>query len=219
MIQCIDAGCVPYPRSLEWQRTLAEKRRNGDIQNHLLLLEHPPVYTFGRRNSSADLLIGTEKISKMGIKVYKTDRGGRITYHGPGQLVGYLIFTLKEPVPDFVWKIEESLLRLLEQYHLEGERDEDHPGVWIGKRKIAAIGLHIERNVTTHGFSLNVNCDLKPFRYILPCGIPDRDVTSLEKELGWSPPMRDVKDRLSESFSDVFKTSVTLGANGPTQPE
>lgn len=210
MIECVDGGVLPYGPALEWQKSLAEKRRRGEIPDHLLLLEHPPVFTFGRRDSSEDLLVGEEWLRQNGMEIHKTDRGGRVTYHGPGQLVGYLIFSLKDTVPKLVWKIEETLLRLLSSLHLEGERDAKHPGIWIGKSKIAALGLHIERGITTHGFALNVICDLKPFQYIHPCGIAGRQVTSLEKELGWSPSLREIKQRLLGEFRSVFHTKISL---------
>lgn len=211
MIECIDAGNIPYLRALEWQQLLAEKRRKKEIPDTLLLLEHPPVYTYGKRDSSSDLLVSEEWIREKGMDIVKTDRGGRITYHGPGQLVGYLIFELKDPVPSFVHEIEEVLIQLLMHYHIEGERDPEHPGIWVANQKIAALGLHISKGVTTHGFSLNVHCDLKPFRYIHPCGIRDRGVTSIEKEAQWSPSIKEVKHYLLEAVAGVFKTDVVAG--------
>lgn len=219
MIECIDAGFVPYAQSLRWQKKLADERQKKGTPNRLILLEHPPVYTSGRRDSSSDLLVPEEWIHQNGMEIFKTDRGGRMTYHGPGQLVVYLIFALEDPVPRLVWKIEETIIRLLSHFHLEGYRDPHYPGLWVGERKIAAVGLHIARGVTTHGFSLNVNCDLQPFRHIRPCGISDREVTSLERELGWQPSMRDVKHLLLKEFSSVFGTSVSVGGSSPNQPE
>lgn len=219
MISCVDAGCLPYDQALLWQKSLAERRRKGEIKDSLLLLEHPPVYTMGKRDSFDDLLASEEWLRQNGMKIYKTDRGGRVTYHGPGQLIGYLIFSLKGSLPDFVWKMEEAIIRLLARYDLEGERDAAYPGVWLDKKKIAALGLHLEKGVTTHGFSLNVNCDLKPFRYIHPCGIKDREVTSLEKELGWRPSMKDVKERFLREFAEVFGSSVFLEGTAPAPPE
>lgn len=217
MIECIDAGCVPYEQALRWQRVLAERRRRKEIDDSLLLLEHPPVYTLGRRDGSSDLLVEEDWLRKRGMEIYKTDRGGKITYHGPGQLVGYLIFSLQDSIPDFVRKMEEMLIALLAHFHLEGERDQKYPGVWIDRRKIAALGLHVARGITTHGFSLNVSCDLKPFQYIHPCGIADREVTSLEKELGWHPSMRDVKQILLEEVCRVFRSNISVGGEGSDQ--
>ncbi len=219
IIECVDAGVVSYERALQWQRSLREKRRRGRIANHLLLLEHPPVITFGKRRPTDDLRVDAAWIRGRGIEIHQTERGGRATYHGPGQLVGYLIFVLKDPIPKFVWKIEETLLRLLRHFHLEGERDKDHPGIWMEKRKIAALGLHIQKGITMHGFALNVNCDLRPFGYIHPCGIRDREVTSMEKELGWSPSLRDVKHRLLQELAAVFGMNISAEGTFPTPSE
>jgi len=164
-------------------------------------------------------LLSDDQIRRRGMEIHKTDRGGRVTYHGPGQLVGYLIFKVEDPIPKLVWKIEEVLLRTLEHFHLAGERDAAYPGVWIGTKKIAALGLHIERGVSTHGFALNVNCDLKPFQNINPCGIKDRGVTSLEQELGWCPSMRDVKNIVLMEFANIFETNVSVEGISPTLPE
>lgn len=219
VINCIDAGFVPYARALRWQRSLRFKRQKREIGDSLLLLEHPPVYTFGRRDSSEDLLVSRDWLHRNGMEIHKTDRGGRITYHGPGQLVVYLIFEVKNSIPQLVWQIEETLIHLLWHYHLEGQRNQDRPGVWVEERKIAALGLHLQRGITTHGFSLNVNCDMKPFRYIVPCGIRDREMTSLERELGWQPSMRDVKHLLLEKLCAVFQRPVSAGGSSATQPE
>lgn len=219
MIISSDLGIVPYEKALEIQKRLADLRRKEEIADQLLLLEHPPVYTMGRRDSSEDLLVGAKELRSHGMSVIKTDRGGRMTYHGPGQLVGYLIFKLHDSVPRLVWKIEECLLRTLTRFQLEGERDPQHPGLWIGKSKIASLGLHIERGVTTHGFSLNVTCDLTPFSSINPCGIADRGVTSMEKEIGWSPSLRDVKQTVLEEFSRVFESNVSVEGVFSNLPE
>jgi lipoyl(octanoyl) transferase len=219
MITCCDRGIVPYEEALTWQRKLADLRRRDLISDHLLFLEHPPVYTMGRREAGDDLLIEPKSLAARGLAVVKTDRGGRMTYHGPGQLVGYLIFKIHDSIPRFVWKIEECLLRTLERFQLEGERDPKHPGLWIGDRKIAALGLHVERGVSTHGFALNVTCDLEPFQGIHPCGIKDRGVTSLEKEIGWSPSLREVKQVVLEEFARVFESNVSVEGNFSNLPE
>jgi len=212
IIECSDIGFVRYRSALKWQKFLAEKRRRDEIADTLLFLEHlPPVFTFGRRDASSDLLVSKDWLRENGMEIYKTDRGGRVTYHGPGQLVGYFIFALKEPIPTFVRRTEEAIIQLLSHFHLEGERDKQYPGVWIGLRKISALGFHVERGITTHGFSLNVSCNLKPFSHIHPCGIKDREVTSLEKELGWRPSMRDVKDLLLEEISKAFHSNIAVG--------
>ncbi len=220
MIICSDLGIVPYEEALAWQKRLAELRRRDVVADHLLLLEHPPVYTMGRRDSASDLLVDLRDLEADGMSVVKTDRGGRMTYHGPGQLVGYLIFRLDDPIPKLVWKIEECLLRTLARFQLEGMRDPEHPGLWIeDTRKIAALGLRVERGVTMHGFALNVTCDLAPFGRIHPCGIKDREVTSMEKEIGWSPSLREVKQVVLEEFSRVFQSNVSVEGIFSNLPE
>ena len=219
MITCSDLGIVPYEEAMAWQRKLADLRRKDLVADQLLLLEHPPVYTMGRRDAGSDLLIEPETLKSNGMNVVKTDRGGRMTYHGPGQLVGYLIFKLHDSVPGFVWKIEECLLRTLAKFQLDAERDPAHPGLWVGRSKIAALGLHIEKGISTHGFSLNVTCDLAPFTHIHPCGIKDRDVTSLEREIGWSPSMREVKQSVLEEVARVFESNVSVEGIFSNQPE
>jgi lipoate-protein ligase B len=219
VITCSDLGIVPYEEALAWQKKLADLRRKDLVADQLLLLEHPPVYTMGRRDAGSDLLIEPEKLKSGGMNVIKTDRGGRVTYHGPGQLVGYLIFKLHDSIPGFVWKIEECLLRTLTKFQLEAERDPAHPGLWIGHSKIAALGLHIERGISTHGFSLNVTCDLAPFAHIHPCGIKDRDVTSMEREIGWSPSMREVKQSVLEEVARVFESNVSVEGIYSNLPE
>jgi len=219
MIISSDLGIVPYEAALEMQKRLANLRRVDEIADQLLLLEHPPVFTMGRRDSSADLLVGPNVLKSHGMTIIKTDRGGRMTYHGPGQLVGYLIFKIHDSIPRFVWKIEECLLRTLVHFQLEAKRDPQHPGLWIGDNKIAALGLHVDRGVTTHGFSLNVTCDLTPFGQITPCGIANKGVTSIEKEVGWSPSLRDVKQAVLEEFARVFESSVSVEGVFANQPE
>jgi lipoate-protein ligase B len=219
VITCSDLGIVPYEEALAWQHKLADLRRKDLVADQLLLLEHPPVYTMGRRDAGTDLLIEPDTLKSGGMRVVKTDRGGRMTYHGPGQLVGYLIFKLHDSVPGFVWKIEECLLRTLAKFQLDAERDPAHPGLWVGRSKIAALGLHIEKGISTHGFSLNVTCDLAPFTHIHPCGIKDRDVTSLEREIGWSPSMREVKQSVLEEVARVFESNVSVEGIFSNQPD
>lgn len=219
MIVSSDLGIVPYEEALKWQKRLADLRRHDRIADYLLLLEHPPVYTSGRRDSSSDLLVDPAELRANGMSVVKTDRGGRLTYHGPGQLVGYLIFKLRDSIPKLVWKIEECLLRTVRHFQVEGERDPDHPGIWIGPKKIAAIGLRVERGITSHGFALNVTCNLAPFKNILPCGIRNREVTSLEQEVGWSPSLREVKQAVLEEFARVFESNVSVEGTFPILPE
>lgn len=213
MMHHIDLGCLPYQEALQLQKQFAVKRRKKEIPDHLLLVEHPPVYTFGKRDATEDLLMTEDWLKQQGIDIIKTDRGGRVTYHGPGQLVGYLIFGVNGPIPRLVSLIEETLIRVLSHFKISGERDKDYPGLWVKNEKIAALGLHIDRGITTHGFSLNINCDLTPFGYIHPCGIKDRGVTSLRKELGSFQNMDEVKERVILEFEAVFKNYVANGSS------
>ena len=193
-MEVIRAGVVPYGEAEAWQRELAEKRLAGAIPDSLLLLEHPSVVTSGRRKTEGGLRVTREFLAREGIGFAATDRGGALTYHGPGQLVGYFICALgRRTIPEFVREVEELAIRILASYGLTGDRDSEHPGVWVGQRKIASLGLHFERGISRHGFALNVNCDLKPFEYIVPCGIPDRSVTSMAQELGHPPAIEEIK--------------------------
>ncbi len=210
MIKCLDLGFIPYEEASLWQKKLSQKRQDGELEDTLLLLEHPPIYTMGKRDATSDFLLSADDIHEKGILIEKTDRGGRVTYHGPGQLVGYLIFKLKEGIPSFVHKIESVIIQVLADYHVKGERDAEYPGVWVGKEKVAALGLHIEHHVSTHGFSLNVNCDLAPYEWIKACGIQGRGVTSLCQLLGWTPEMLEVKQRVSQAMASVFGTEVVI---------
>jgi len=223
MIECIDLGHINYNEAMEIQRDLSLKRERAEIPDRLLLLEHPPVFTLGRRDCDEDIVSTRELIASDGIEIIKTDRGGRITYHGPGQLVGYFICNVNEIVKSipplckgrlggvdlppltppykggehgikrFVWLIEEILIRVLSDFGIKGHRDPDHPGVWVGKDKIAAIGLHVSRGITRHGFALNVSPDLGHYRHIIPCGIRQRGITSMEAILGRAPSLEEVK--------------------------
>ncbi len=205
MIRHIDLGVLPYQAALQLQKQFSVKRRKKEISDHLLLVEHPSVYTFGKRDATEDLLMTEDWLKEQGMDIIKTDRGGRVTYHGPGQLVGYLIFAVKGSIPHLVFLIEETLIHVLNHFKIPGERDKDYPGIWVNNEKIAALGLHIDRGVTTHGFSLNINCNLAPFSYIHPCGIKNRGVTSLRKILGKEQDMKEIKKLVIQEFKTVFK--------------
>lgn len=193
-LRVLHKGCIPYPEAMALQEALHAARLRFEVPDTLLLLEHPPVFTTGRQDVAADWLHTPDEIRSRGIDVVSTNRGGRITYHGPGQLVGYFICDLQKfypapqppptrgggiSIPDFVRWIEAGLISVLAQYGIAAHRDEDHPGVWVGENKLAAIGLHVRHGVTLHGFALNVTTDLTPYSYCVPCGIRDRSVTSL----------------------------------------
>ncbi|MEM6342824.1 MAG: lipoyl(octanoyl) transferase LipB [Bacteroidota bacterium] len=181
-------------------------------QHHLLLCEHPHVYTLGKSGKEEHLLVDEGERSRLGISYYKINRGGDITYHGPGQITGYPIFDLEKFRTDIGWylrSMEEVMIRLLADYGLEGMRSQGETGVWldVGKenaRKICAMGVRCSRWVTMHGFALNVNTDLQYFSYIVPCGIADKGVTSLAAELGKSIEIEEVKTSLRGHFADVF---------------
>lgn len=202
---------VPYGQALEWQRALFAARRVGDIPDTLLLLEHPPVVTFGRSASGeVDLVASRESLIARGIDLVETDRGGRITYHAPGQLVGYPVLDLgqREEERDlhrYLRNLEQALIDTLAVFEIEGRRVAGQTGVWVGeRRKIAAMGIKAARWVTIHGFALNINCDLEVFRRdIVPCGIRDKDVTSVA-ECGVSATRAEIEAALVEAFCRVM---------------
>lgn len=198
-------GTVPYEEALQWQYELVEKRRNQEINDCLILLQHPPVLTTGRRKQEHNILIDA---SSMNIPVIKTNRGGEVTYHGPGQLVGYLIVDLaafSRRVKQFVFNLEDVFVRFLEQeYSIEAERHDKHRGVWVGDDKITAIGLAIEREITMHGFAFNINTDLEHFKWIVPCGISDKGVISLEKLTGETQDIGSIIPKLAEVYKEVY---------------
>jgi len=180
-------GLVPYAEALRLQRAIAEDRIAGRLGSDvLLLLEHPPVVTLGRGTRATSLPIAPDALRRRGIEVFEIERGGDVTYHGPGQLVGYPIFDLAAHRKDLHWflrQIEEALFAALGRFGIPGERRERYTGVWTGGRKIASIGIHVRQWVTWHGFALNVTDDLSAFDLIVPCGIPDVVMTSVAKEL------------------------------------
>jgi lipoyl(octanoyl) transferase len=198
-------GSVPYEEALQWQFDLVEKRRAGLINDSLILLEHPPVLTTGRREQEHNILINTES---QGIPVIRTNRGGEVTYHGPGQLVGYLIVDLSSfsrRVKQFVFNLEEVFVTFLDrEFSIKAHRDDKHRGVWVGDDKITAIGLAIEREITMHGFAFNINTDLNHFKWIVPCGIQDKGVCSLEKLTGQVQDMEALIPKIANTYRDIF---------------
>lgn len=205
-------GLVSYGEALEIQRRLVERRRAGDIPDQLLLLQHPPVITLGvrTRNSRANVVATPEALAAAGVEVVETGRGGDVTYHGPGQLVGYPVISLKPDRCDvhrYVRDLEEVMIRTAAAFGVEAGRVAGLTGVWAGNEKLGAIGVRIAKWVTSHGFAFNVTTDLEHFRLIVPCGIADRGVTSLEKLLGRPVLMRDVEDAAAAAFAGVFDCS------------
>jgi lipoate-protein ligase B len=208
MIEWQDLGTVPYREALALQRALREKRGAGEIGDRLLLLEHPPVITLGRKECDEDVVSAPEIIAKDGIEIVKTDRGGRSTYHGPGQLVGYAIVSIREfgmGVKEFVTAIEEICLRTLADFGVMAGRDDQHPGLWVGANKIVAVGFSVSRGITMHGFAVNIACDLGAYRHIVACGIAERGITSMERELGRAPAIQDVAKRVIAHAGAFFE--------------
>lgn len=203
-------GRVEYPAAWSWQRELFLSRLEGDVDDTLMLLEHPPTYTLGRRAAEQDLVYDRSQRLARGISLYEVDRGGRATYHGPGQLVGYPILALGEryDVVSYLRKLEEALIRTLAHFDVAAKRDPEHTGVWVGPNKIGAIGVKITRGITMHGFALNVATDLSMFEGIVPCGLQDRWVTSVEAERGTAPPIKEVAGVAANHLSEVFERSL-----------
>ena len=203
-------GRVPYADALELQRSLVEQRRHNRIDDQLLFVEHPHVLTLGVRGDGgrSHILAPADALAARGIEVLETGRGGDITYHGPGQIVGYPIVDLKPDrcdVHKYVRDLEEVLIRTAADYGIEAGRIEGLTGVWAGGEKLAAIGVRIARWVTSHGFALNVTTDLDAFRLIVPCGIADRGVTSLARLLDRNLDLEQVQDRIAQHFCRVFE--------------
>jgi lipoyl(octanoyl) transferase len=206
-------GTVPFGEALALQRSLVEDRRAGRIGDTLLLLEHPHVLTLGVRGDGgrAHILATADALAARGIEVHETGRGGDITYHGPGQIVGYPIIDLnpgRRDVHRYVRDLETVLIRTAADYGVHAGRVEGLTGVWVGDEKLAAIGVRIARWITSHGFALNVATDLDHFKLIVPCGIADRGVTSLERLVARTVELADVENRIIEHFGNVFDFNV-----------
>jgi lipoyl(octanoyl) transferase len=208
-------GRLAYGEALELQRALVDERRRNDIDDQLIFVEHPHVLTLGVRGDGgrSHVLATSEALAARGIEVHETGRGGDVTYHGPGQVVGYPIVDLKPDRCDvhrYVRDLEEVLIGTAADYEIEAGRIEGLTGVWVGGEKLAAIGVRIARWVTSHGFALNVTTDLDCFRLIVPCGIADRGVTSLSRLLGRTVDLDEVQDRIVTHFCRVFERSCPL---------
>ena len=212
-------GRVDYGTALQLQRTLQEMRKAGRIENTLLLLEHPPVITLGRNAKLDNVLAPPEFLAQRGVELFEIDRGGDVTFHGPGQLVAYPIFDLRSFEPkvgavEYVRRLEEVLIRTCGDYGIGTQRIKGLTGVWTyalrnkPEAKIAAIGVHISRGVTTHGFALNVATDLDFFSLIVPCGITGRPVTSLQRELQKQISLEEVATAASRNFGRVFRSQM-----------
>ena len=214
-------GTVAYRPTWELQDELADQRRGRRIGDRLLLLEHFPVYTIGRGGDQANLLATPERLREIGAELIRIDRGGDITYHGPGQIVAYPIVELRDPLDlrRYVRILEASIIDTTAAFGLSSARLEGQPGIWIdGERKLAAIGVRVRRGVTTHGLALNVNTDLKWFDEMIPCGIPDKGVTSLARELGSPVPMEAVEDELARQLAKHLGLRMADGSKGIIGP-
>jgi lipoyl(octanoyl) transferase len=240
VISVIQLGTVDYATGLQLQRKLVDFRKEGRIGDVLLLLEHSPVITLGRNAKSANILASVELLAQRNVEVFECDRGGDVTFHGPGQLVGYPIFDLRGfpaengkrktlGIIEYVRRLEEVLIRTCADLRIPTERVTGLTGVWTppepprnepstvqsgqqfnaaAPAKIAAIGVHVSRAVTSHGFALNANTDLSFFDLIVPCGIVDKPVTSIEKELGNLVPLQDVAHSVARNFGSVFHSQI-----------
>jgi len=246
MISVVQLGTLDYATGLHLQQKLVDLRKNGQIGDVLLLLEHPPVITLGRNAKTANVIASEDLLAQRGVEIFDCDRGGDVTFHGPGQLVGYPIFDLRGipaengrrktlGVIEYVRRLEEVLIRTCADFRIPAERVPGLTGVWTSSEttnvgggtgvlarpdqahivcndeeqaKIAALGVHISRSVTSHGFALNVNTDLSFFDLIVPCGIANRPVTSIEKELGHTVPLQDVAHSVARNFGNVFRSQI-----------
>lgn len=224
-----DLGRIDYKEAWDYQQMLFDKavkikfeNRNlpepqqFPVKHHLLFCEHPHVYTLGRSGKATHLLVDEDQLKAADATYYRINRGGDITYHGPGQLVGYPILDLDQFSPDilkYLRSLEEVFIKVMADYNLKGERSEGETGVWmdVGKptaRKICALGVRTSRWVTMHGWGFNVNTDLNYFRNIIPCGIENKDVTSLQRELGQKIPMEEVKQKAHKYFEEIFEVEL-----------
>lgn len=201
-------GRCEYEKSLEIQEDILKKRQSGEIGDTLILVEHPPVITLGRRADNAHILESEKFLNDKGICIFQTNRGGDVTYHGDGQIVGYPIFDLKNShigIRAFVKNLEELFIRILnEKYNITAGRDNEHTGVWVDDKKIVAIGLAVKRGVTMHGFAFNVNTNLDHFRLIVPCGIVDRGVTSVKNITGQHVDFKYANKIVMDYFCKIF---------------
>jgi lipoyl(octanoyl) transferase len=210
----LDAGTLTYEQGLALQARLEAARQRDEIADVLILCEHSPVYTRGRRSTADELPMGEQWYRSQGIEIADTDRGGRVTYHGPGQLVAYPIVSLRpygDDVDDFIRRMERVILSTLDHFGIEAQTIEGLTGVWTPeRRKIASIGVHVSRGVTTHGFAINVNNDLQPFEWIVPCGIDDCQVSSVARETGASADMAELMDVVTERFGAIYDRSPAI---------
>ena len=225
-VNLLSLGRIPYAEGLEIQRRVVAARKTGQIADTLLLMEHPPVLTLGRNSKRENVLASDALLQAKGVELHEINRGGDVTYHGPGQLVGYPIVDLRGDLPgkkgphlgpvDFIRLLEEVLIRTCGEFRVRAQRIQGRTGVWtlangeIVEKKIAALGVHVSQGVTSHGFALNVTTDLRDFEWIVPCGITDRAITSLELEsdLEPTPIFNDALNATARNFGRVFDRQI-----------
>jgi lipoyl(octanoyl) transferase len=213
-LEVLEPGTVPYGAGLDLQHDLVTRRRAGEVPDTLILLEHPHVITMGSSTDPAHLLIGEAERERRGIELFEAGRGGDVTYHGPGQLVAYPILDLKPDRKDlhrYLRDLETVLMAVAADFGLQAERSESGTGIWTSTGKLAAIGIRVSSGwITSHGIALNVTSDLGYFDTIVPCGIADRGVTSLERELGGAPEAVEVRRSFVRHFGDVFERQIPV---------
>lgn len=206
-LNIVKLGIVDYGKAYQLQRKLLQKHIDGEGRDFLLLLQHNPVITIGRSGSKSNILISESALAANGIDTYEIDRGGDVTYHGPGQLTGYPIIDLRRFKKDIHWylrQLEETIIKTLAEYGIAGGRIKEYTGVWVGNEKVAAIGVAIKRWITYHGFAFNINPNMSHFQMITPCGISDKGVTSLTKLLGHEVDIEEVGKKTISTFAEVF---------------
>ncbi len=217
----VDLGLISYCAALEWQQRAVAARKRGEVSDLLLVCEHPHVITLGRNGKTTNLRASDHLLAQMNVEFHETDRGGDITYHGPGQIVGYPIVDLTEHRRDVRWYVqmlEEVMIRGSAEFGIDARRAEGRHGLWVEspkgregdgqEEKLAAIGVHLSRWVTSHGFAYNVSTDLRYFDLIVPCGIPGKRATSLERLLDHGVPLDEVKPKLTTHFGDIFDRKI-----------
>lgn len=211
-----NTGLTEYRDASRLQKDIRHRIIEGEVEDTLLLLEHPPTITIGKSGSFENVLASEAQLAEQGISLFFTDRGGDVTYHGPGQLVAYPVINLKNHgmnAHQYVHDLEEVVIGTLSDFSIEGCRDETHAGIWVENSEIGAIGINLRRWVTTHGIALNVNIDLNPFSMINPCGFTDRKATSIAEILCRDISMNEVTEKFLAHFSDVFDIQLKPGAN------
>ena len=209
----LDLGLVEYRKAWELQLRLVEARKQDVLKTDVVLLvEHPPVFTLGRRGGVANLNVSRSFLAGRNIEIVHVERGGDITYHGPGQMVVYPVVSLRNMglgVLSYVEGLEEIMIRTMEGWGIKGRRNSTNRGAWVGMRKIGSIGIAVRRSISFHGLALNVNTDLEPFTWVNPCGLQDVMITSMQQQLGKVIPMKEVKQAARQHMQDVFGVSLT----------